>query len=452
MTKLPSFFLKHYSMRTIPKRVIAFVAAVAVVASAFTVSGDFIFAQVDEQTISSRRAQLERELAELEAQIDAQRELLETKQRERVSLERDVAILDAKIEKAKLSIRARDISIQKLSSEIGEKEGVISALDEKIAREKESLAQLIRKTNEVDSYSLVEIMLGNKNLSEFFVDLDAFVTIKGALNESFVVIERTKSTTQSEKNSLEEKRAEQMELRTIQELEKRRIEEQEREKHRILEISRGVEKIYQELLKEKEKSAAAIRSELFTLRGSAAIPFGKALEYAKIASRKTGVRPAFLLGVIAEESNLGENVGTGNWRTDMHPTRDRPIFKDITSKLGLDPDLMPVSKKPWYGWGGAMGPAQFIPSTWILYEKKIAKLTKHNPPNPWDPFDALMAAAILLADNGAARGGYANERLAALRYFAGWKNAEKRAYAFYGDDVMELAAKYQRQIDILEAS
>ena len=52
-------------------------------------------------------------------------------------------------------------------------------------------------------------------------------------------------------------------------------------------------------------------------------------------------------------------------------------------------------------------------------------------------------------DNGADRGSVSAERLAALRYFAGWRNAEKASYSFYGDEVMELTAKYQRQIDIL---
>ncbi|PCI28887.1 hypothetical protein COB52_03050, partial [Candidatus Kaiserbacteria bacterium] len=47
-------------------------------------------------------------------------------------------------------------------------------------------------------------------------------------------------------------------------------------------------------------------------------------------------------------------------------------------------------------------------------------------------------------------GSYFAERLAALRYFAGWRNAKKAAYAFYGDDVMELVEVMQNQIDILE--
>ena len=50
----------------------------------------------------------------------------------------------------------------------------------------------------------------------------------------------------------------------------------------------------------------------------------------------------------------------------MHPNRDRPVFAVIAQTLGFNPDDLPVSRKPWYGWGGAMGPAQFIPSTWAL--------------------------------------------------------------------------------------
>jgi len=96
-----------------------------------------------------------------------------------------------------------------------------------------------------------------------------------------------------------------------------------------------------------------------------------------------------------------------------------------------------------------MGPAQFIPSTWQLYADRIAQATGQNPPNPWDPRTAAFATAILLKDNGADSQTPYAERLAALRYLAGWKNATKSAYAFYGNDVMELASKFQDQIDIL---
>ncbi len=404
------------------------------------------------QNVEERRAVLEKELSAIEAQIADQQKILDVRARESVSLERDVAILSATIEKAKLSIKARSLEIERLGKESGEKQVTILKLSQKIDREKESLAELLRKTERADSFSLPEIMLGGKNLSAFFQDIDEYRGIKGALRASYTALDFNKKETEAERVALENKRAEETQLRQLQELEKRKVETRQAEKARILKISKGIEAEYQKIIKAKQLSAAQIRAELFTLRGSAAIPFGKALELATSASKKTGVRPALILGVLAEESNLGENVGTGNWQVDMKAPRDTEPFLDITRRLGLDPDKMPVSKKPWYGYGGAMGPAQFIPSTWVLYEERIARATGHNPPNPWEPSDAIIAAAILLMDNGADKGTLVAERLAALRYLAGWTNATKKAYAFYGDDVMELAAKYQKQIDILNNS
>jgi membrane-bound lytic murein transglycosylase B len=95
-----------------------------------------------------------------------------------------------------------------------------------------------------------------------------------------------------------------------------------------------------------------------------------------------------------------------------------------------------------------MGPAQFMPTTWLIYKNKISEITGNNPPNPWNPQDAFVAASLLLKDNGAANGDYAAERKAALKYLAG-SNWNKSAYSFYGDDVMELANKYQNMIDII---
>ncbi len=72
--------------------------------------------------------------------------------------------------------------------------------------------------------------------------------------------------------------------------------------------------------------------------------------------------------------------------------------------------------------------------------------------NPWLPRVAIMATGMLMADNGAATQIRSAERLAALRYFAGWAGASNKAYAFYGDAVIRFADQFQAQIDILEGS
>ena len=457
-------------------------AAVLTVVVVSTLAGATLplFAQESGDIVSSRRTQLEAELKKIEQDINAQKTILAEKQKESVSLERDVAILNAQISKAQLSIKARTLTIEKLSEDIGGKGKTITKLSDKMERERASLAQLIRKTDQIDTYSLVEVMLGGESISEFFSDIDSFQSINESVADSITVVKDVKRDTEVEKVELEEKKKEESTLREAQVLERKRIEQAEAEKKRILKLSKGKEQEYQKVIKDKEKSAAAIRAELFSLRGGAAIPFGKALEYANVVAEKTGVRPAFLLGIIAEESNLGENVGTGNWKVDMHPTRDQPIFGQLVASLGLDPDAMPVSKKPWYGYGGAMGPAQFIPSTWVCFagyintssgrcgknadgtwsgpweynqaKDRIGALTGNTPPNPWNPQDAFMASGLLLSDNGAWKKTAEAERFAALCYLAGCANAKKPAYAFYGDDVIALAAKYQGMIDTLQGN
>ena len=436
-------------------------------------------AAVFAETKEERRARLEAELQVVGRQILQQQVLVEEKRNERQSLERDVAILDAQIEKAQLGIQARSLAIEQLSDQIGEKEVVIDILGERLEKQRQSLAELVRKTNEVDDFSLIEILLSNQSFSDFFNDMESFQSLKASLNDSLVVLQDIKTDTETQRLALETKQATEEELRQLQELEKQEIEVREAEKERILNVTKGEEDVYQELLVAQQKTAAQIRLQLFELRDTGAIPFGEAYQLAKNAGALTGVRPALIMGILTQETKLGENLGVpGVWSTDMHPERDQPIFSVIADSVGFDANAVPVSRAPGYGWGGAMGPSQFIPSTWAIYGGYVNSLTgqakwgsgytgtwsydasrdvirnmlgKGSPSDPYRAQDAFMATALLMRDNGADGGTYYAERLAALRYFAGWGNAENPSYAFYGDGVMGHTERIQQEINILES-
>ncbi len=401
------------------------------------------------ETEAERRARLQQELAKIEAQIKEQEKLVNSLSGQRRSLERDVKLIDAQVKKSELAIKQRNYAISKLQAEIKQLNRKLGNLDEKLENGKEFLARLLRKSAELDDYTLAELFLSKGKVNEVIGEISRIQEMKKALRAYFDEISDTKLSIEERKKKLEEKKAEERSLRELQALEKAKIVKKKEEKARILRITKGKESEYKKVLEYQRRTAADIRAALFSLRDTKGIKFGDAYNYAKEASAITGVAPALILAILTQETNLGKNVGTGNWRTDMNP-KDQPIFKELMAELGFDPDKMPVSKKPWYGWGGAMGPAQFIPRTWVMYKNRIAKVTGENPPNPWNPRTAFFATALLMKDNGASLGTREAERLAALRYFAGWKNARKPAYAFYGDGVMELRDKYQRQINILE--
>jgi hypothetical protein len=155
----------------------------------------------------------------------------------------------------------------------------------------------------------------------------------------------------------------------------------------------------------------------------------------------------------------------------MHPTRDAPVFLAIAEILGFDASTQRVScavtrNGVRIGWGGAMGPLQFIPSTWAMfggivplgdgtyiYDKGVDKIRSlsggTSAANPFNKQDAFVASALLLRDNGA-NGTYSGDRLAALRYYAGWGGATRPENQFYGDQVMERKARLAEEIRILE--
>jgi hypothetical protein len=438
----------------------------------FSTSG-VVFAETE----AERKLRLEQELQNVERQILQQQVLVEDKQLERQSLERDLNILDTQIEKAKLGIQARNLAISQLGDQIGDKEQLVIELTDRLGRQRQSLGQLLRKTQEIDDYSLAEVVLGNQNLSRFFEDLESFQSIKSSLNESVDILKLIKEDTEEQKNSLEEKQLTEAELRELQELEKREIEIQENAKEEILGVTKGEEAAYQQLLETQQKTAAQIRAQLFELSGGgAAIPFPEAVSLAEFASRQTGVSPALILAILEQESSYGSNIGSCIYddvvqgRDVMHPDRDQPVFIAIAEILGFDPRSQQISC-PWIrngerlGWGGAMGPSQFIPSTWTIYggivkngsgwtyEKGsdvIRSLTgKSSASSPFNNQDAFMATGLQMRDNGAAPGTYNAEWTAAIRYFSGWAGASNPVNFPYGDGVMARKARLENEIKIL---
>lgn len=451
------------------RRILAFfiVFAVAFSFSASTVTP--LFAQSTQS-----REQLEKELADLEAQIKALNGSITQTQAQKTSLAKDITLLTQKINQSKLKIKAHDAQISKLNQNISEKNKSINFLDDKMGREKESLAQIMRKTKYLEQYSLLDFGLQSQSLSTFFSDVDSFSTLNRALNQSFDEIRGTKTELEQVKTELQEAKDEETQKKLAQEAERKKVESNQKEKNTLLTQTKNQETEYKKVLAAREKEAATIRARLFELRDTAAISFGQAYDYALQASKATGVRPALILAILMQESSLGVNVGacylkdyaTGDGisiktgatkpRT-MHPTRDVPVFQTLIAKLGKDPQATPVSC--WIamysggsptGWGGAMGPSQFIPSTWKIFENRIENVTGASAANPWNPYHAITAMAMYLEDLGAVAGNETAERNAACKYYSGRSCASSSAGAGYGNAVMKKLYSMQADIDKLQ--
>lgn len=414
---------------------------------------------------AKEEAALKAELSKIEEEAKQLEATLQKQKGESATISRDVNVLSNQIKQAELAIQKKNLEIKNLKSTIELKEKTISELDAEIEKGKIVLAQLIKKINQMDVTSLPEIILGNENLSTFFSDMDAYNMIQNQLKKQFDNIRDIQRKTEEEKKSLEGKKNATLDAQDAIVQQKKTVAVKKQEKDYLLSASKKSEATYASILQEKLAKAASIRAALFKLRDSAGISFGEALKYAQAASKQTGVRPAFILGILKQESNLGSNVGqcyltntttgagvgknTGTpFANVMKPGRDIPIFLDMMKKLGLDYASTPVSCPQSIGYGGAMGPSQFIPSTWISYGDKVAAALGISAANPWIPQHAFMATAMFVRDLGAARGGYTAEREAAGRYYAGggWATLG----IGYANSVLAHASDFEQQIKFLD--
>jgi len=415
-----------------------------------------VHAQTTLEQVAAEQSQLQQQLAALQKQIsDYQKQLTKIKGQKNTlvnkiaQLQKQQALIAAQIKISSLKIS--DIDAQEVSLQNSVK------LDKtKINDLQTEMAALIIAINMRDRRSFLEIMLTSDNLAQAFIERADDERLIQNLDDIFNVKKLAQNDLTAALQTISEKRDEENNLLSIKSLQEKQLTGSVSEQSTLLTQTKGKESAYQASLKSSQAEVAAIKSRMYQLlEVSAQINFGQAVQIAQWASSETGVRAAFLLAILTQESSLGKNVGTCNragdppsksWKVVMKPDRDQAPFKQITSELGMNINTTPVScpmkdkNGNQIGWGGAMGPAQFIPSTWMGYRAKVAAVTG-KAANPWDIRDAFLAAAIKLKDGGA--GSQSGEWAAAMKYFSGGTNP---AYRFYGDNVVATAAQYTSDI------
>jgi peptidoglycan hydrolase CwlO-like protein len=428
---------------------------VAIILAIFGVA-DFASADVNDEI-----AERNRQIQELQQQITETEVELEGRQQERRTLENEIGTLNAHIRGVQLRIQSLDLEIMSADEQIGEIIAILEELQIEMEIHRSAIGVYIRNINEADQESLTNILLKNNSLSEFFNKLDDIEMVQQNLRMQMTQIRIAKTQLEQKSEDLEEKKEEAGVLRQIQSSERWSLNSKKNEKNQILTVTKGEEAKFQEIISDKQTDINRLRSQIQFLIDQG-LTVEDAVRYAKMAAIGAGIRPAFLLGLLEVETRLGRNIGSGNWEDDMYlcyirlatiyyPHREayyrkraeteKNAFFVIVNKLGLNPSEVKVSKEPAYGCGGAMGPAQFIPSTWLAYEDRVTAITGNNPPSPWSFEDAFTASAIKLAAGGATAQTRDSEIRASKAYISGNANCTSSICNYYANLVQQKAAE-----------
>lgn len=431
----------------------------------------YLFSQVPNGSLTpEERSSLTQQLEALEAEAARLDKDIAKTQSEARTLSNEIKILESEIKKKEVEIRRLSLVIRQTQADIKKKSANIDVAKGKIGDAQQSLSVSVKELSQQDADNLLVLMLKNDSLSDFFLVLNNNEQIQEKLQSTLGNLREYKAALEEEKAELEEYQKGQEDTKSIQEINRRSLADKRKERDQLLKLTQGKETLFQQLLRQKKTDIAAIKNKLFYLQ-QAGITAEQALAAAKSAAGRTGIRTAFLLALLEVETGkqfengqitVGHNLGTGNWKRDMYDCyvnlgkpktaeSQKTAFFQITTELGINPDTAPVSRMPNYGCGGAMGPAQFIPTTWVLFKDRVANLTGRGMASPWNVEDAFTAAALYLADAGATSQQKTGEIAAARTYISGRPScppvgAARTACISYANRVYELSKEIDRAL------
>ncbi len=404
---------------------------------------------------TAERTALESQLQQLEVQIDQYQGQITSYQSQGKTLNGQIGQLNAKIASLNLQIQATNLTIQQLDQQIGDTQSQIAVTQTDITNKKAAIADLVKSLYQTDQVSLIEIFLKNPRLSDFWNETQDISLLQDNLRVAVQQITDLQSQLQNQEQQFEASKSDASVAAAYAQAQAAAVSTTKSQKTQLLQQTQGQESKYQALLVKTQATAAQIRNRIFQLLGGGQLSFEDAYQYAKLASTATNIDPAFILAILDRESALGQNVGQCSYQSAMSPSQ-QPTFLQITQSLGLNPNEMMVSCANADGaYGGAMGPAQFEPSTWELYAAGITKITGNNPPSPWNDSDAFVATGLYLKDAMVGcQATYSStidqERCTAAKYYAGGR---WRSYLWtYGEAVVERAQSFDADIRTITTS
>ncbi|MCK5413291.1 MAG: C39 family peptidase [Candidatus Pacebacteria bacterium] len=260
------------------------------------------------EEIESKIEEANEVVKNLENQAEEYSDIIKDLRIQKQSLENEIELLDAQIAQLDVEIQSTQAKIKQTSLEIENLIANIVKKEEEIKNQKETLKKLLRKINEYDNESLLEILLSSNELSEFFNEAEYVSTIGETIKETLDNLNRTKQELEEKREEAKEKKSEFEELNKKLVVQKEVVDAQKESKETLLRETKGKENKFQDLLFNVKNQKKTLLGDINRLTREMEV------EIAKIAA-------------MAERPS--ENLASTSW----YYSQNDPRWKDMT--IGL---------------------------------------------------------------------------------------------------------------------
>lgn len=204
---------------------------------------------------SSRLGEIEAEIAKYEQDLTVVGASKKTLQSAISRLETERKKVNAEINRTETLISSTDLEINKLALEINKTEKDIN-------QTRNVIGAIIRQEYQSSDTSLVEVLLGNNQLSDFWSQLEAHHSIREMLSAKVAELSSYQEIVTGQKGQNENKREDLSSLKNQYTGQTQVLENNKSEQAKLLEVTKSEEKNYQQLLASKQETREQILKEM----------------------------------------------------------------------------------------------------------------------------------------------------------------------------------------------
>lgn len=223
---------------------------------------DFAYAQSEIKRLQSeisqknnRLSDIEREIAEYSAallEVGAEKSTLQSAIN---SLELERKKVKADISYTENKIASTDLEINKLILEIG-------VTEKDIQQNEDAVRDILRSMNVADEETLVEVLLRQQNISEFWNAFEELETVKNSISNKVKDLGALKVTLEQKRDENTQRRGELVDLKEQYSDQNSILASNQASKSELLSVTKNEEANYQTLLKDREEAREKLLAEV----------------------------------------------------------------------------------------------------------------------------------------------------------------------------------------------
>ncbi len=222
----------------------------------------YLYASVDVDDLRTKIEGNRTEIQKIEQEIKRYEQNLNKVLGEKKTLQNNIYALDQSRRKANAKIKLTETKIDITQSKIKTLAEQIQDYEKQINNGNKGLAQTIRKLNEVDNKSFIELLLQEQSIASVWTSVDSMQQFQSVVRNRVITLENLKKKIAQDKNSTEEEKrrlaAEKEELANN----KKSLDIARQAKNNLLKKTKNKESEYQKILAEKRAAKKSFEAQM----------------------------------------------------------------------------------------------------------------------------------------------------------------------------------------------